>query len=334
MLLEAALDTEEDLLMMYIQAFQTIYKREYLEKVLGYHWREEGMHQMNLRHEAELNKLKKLHTQQKEDLLDEMRRRKNLVKQISQKMRDHKRYRREFNDGESMSQIMEFESNSIRSKEFHLKGSFLIADDILTENLSRINQPFNNHDGDFFQKEDNDPMGSQLLIDINNGKSQASKPPVTLEHKDSSEKKVPSNCGGDNHKSNIVIDSPKITLPQAPDQGNLNISNLSLNQHSGNYEAEWTPKPSLRPTIVRATIKGLQLNLTNVDNELDDEQDRLIKTQRTIESRIEESSLRKFPCKEDVKSLKNFSPMQKRQRYTLEELRDQLEVQLAYFRKE
>jgi hypothetical protein len=123
-LLEDVLDTEEDLLMMYIQAFQAIYKREYLDRVLGYTWREEGMHQMNLRHEAELNELKKLHTQQKQELLDEMRRRKNKVMKISQRMKDHKKRRKEFNDAESMSQLMEFESNSMKSKECHLRGSF------------------------------------------------------------------------------------------------------------------------------------------------------------------------------------------------------------------
>jgi len=84
-LLEDMFDTEEDLLMMQTQAFEAIYKKEYLSKVLSESWRDESIHQMSLRHEAELNELKKMHTQQKQELLDEMRRRKEKVRRIGEK---------------------------------------------------------------------------------------------------------------------------------------------------------------------------------------------------------------------------------------------------------
>lgn len=327
-LLAGVLDTEEDLLMMYIQSFQHIYKKDYLERVLGYTWREEGMHQMNLRHEAELNELKKLHTQQKQELLDEMKRRKVKVKKLCQRMRDHKKLRREYNDAESMSQLMEFESNSVRSREFPFKGSFLIADDMLTDNLSRINLPLTNHDGEFLHRDDNDPTASQLLIDIHNAKSQISWPHHQMEPKDSSVLKQPSNLESESIKAGIQIDSSKIVLPISTDQGGSNPGPPSPNQQSGHLEGDGTCKMLHGLPSMKENFKVLQLNLANKELEREEDPSRLIKTNRTIDSRKDEGSFHRLTGREDASSQKNLSPVHKRQRFSLEDLREQLEVEM------
>lgn len=325
-LLEGVLDTEEDLLMMYIQAFQAIYKREYLDRVLGYTWREEGMHQMNLRHEAELNELKKLHTQQKQELLDEMRRRKDKVMKISQRMKDHKKRRREFNDAESISQLMEFESNSVRSKECHLRGSFMITDDILTDNLSRINQPLTNQDGDFLHKDDYDPIGSQLLIDIYNAKSQVSRQNHPLDPKESTDKKTLSMCDDENLRSNINIESSKIILPVPIEQGSVTCSPISPNQHSTTNEGENNQKTLHQQNCSKQSMNVLRLNLTNGEHDKEEDGGNIIRTQRTIDSRVEETSFHRLGVKDEGQNIKGLSPISRKPRIPLDELKEQLEV--------
>ena len=130
----------------------------------------------------------------------------------------------------------------------------------------------------------------------------------------------------ENLKSNIVIDSSKIILPQPADQGSFNCSPPSPLQLSGLHEGEGHIKINLQQSNTKQPFKVLQLNLTSGDYDREEDPGRLIKTHRTIESRIEEGSFHKLNSKEEAVSLKNLSPRQKRQRFSLDDIREQLEV--------
>jgi hypothetical protein len=90
--------------------------------------------------------------------------------------------------------------------------------------------------------------------------------------------------------------------------------NLSPNQHSGTPEGDSTIKNPQQQNYSKQSFKVLQLNLTQGELEREDDSGNLIKTQRTIDSRIEEGSFHRLGAKEELSSLKNLSPINKKPR--------------------
>lgn len=328
-LLEDLFDTEEDILMAQTQAFQGIYKREYLLKVLSESWKEESIHQMSLRHEAELNELKKMHTQQKQELLDEMRRRKEKVRRIGEKMRNVRKNKKEYNEGESMSQLMEFESNSVRSKDLTFKGYFMITDDLLTDNLSRINVPHTSQEAEFTNKEDVDLIGNHLMNSANNFKSQVTLTKGPQSDINALSEYLPSLCQNEaNQPSTTNLDCELNSLRQNIDPANSSCHHMSPIHCSLIQHQESMQKDDMSMQKI-GHLKILPLDFLNCDDHTDNKSLRLAKTQRTIEKRGEDMSTSFIAGRQDALSLKNLSPQQMHSHINYEELYEQLEVDLS-----
>jgi hypothetical protein len=129
------------MLLSQVKELSSIYRREYLNKVFYDQWRFEGMHQMNLRHQAEMNEIKKLHAEQKQELLNEMKRRRDNIRRIQKKMQ-HLKKKGGAPDLENSSQAFnDLDSCSYRSKDISLRDSTFNQEILNNDNISRINPP-------------------------------------------------------------------------------------------------------------------------------------------------------------------------------------------------
>lgn len=75
---------DQDELLMQMQRFSSIYKEQYLNVMDN--WMMETIHQMDLRHEAEMNELKRLQIEQKQTLIEDMNRRRERIRKIKIRM--------------------------------------------------------------------------------------------------------------------------------------------------------------------------------------------------------------------------------------------------------
>jgi hypothetical protein len=138
---DAISQSDDDLLLSQVKELSCIYRREYLNKVFFDQWRYEGMHQMNLRHQAEMNEIKKLHAEQKQELLNEMKRRRDNIRRIQKKMQ-HLKKKGGVPDLENSSQVFnDLDSCSNRSKDISLRDSTFQQEILNNDNISRINPP-------------------------------------------------------------------------------------------------------------------------------------------------------------------------------------------------
>ena len=326
-LLDDVFDTEEDLLMIQTQAFEGIYKKEYLSKVLSESWRDESIHQMSLRHEAELNELKKMHTQQKQELLDEMRRRKDKVRRIGERMRHVRKHRKEYNEGESISQLMEFESNSVRSKDVAFKSSFMITDDLLIDNLSRINVPHTSTEAEFNHRDDAELLTNPLLSSVHNFKSQiAAHNGIQGDIKAFSEHK-PSLCNKEaDMNENVIVDCEMNSLNQNADRIHSTCNPPSPILCSQIQERESIQKEQNSSRLKLEKMKILPLEFLNNQDQTDNKSLRLAKTQRTVERQKENTLGCSIIIRHEALSLKNLSSNLPNSSFKCDNLYEILEV--------
>ena len=76
-------DDDNDLSMK-MQRFKCLYKEQYLNEMD--HWTMETIHQMDLRHESEINELRRMHTEQKQALLEEIKKRRDIASNLEKEL--------------------------------------------------------------------------------------------------------------------------------------------------------------------------------------------------------------------------------------------------------
>lgn len=344
---EVVSNCEEDLLMIQIDQFQSIYKKEYLDKVLGDTWRDEGMHQMSLRHEAELNQLKKMHTEQMQELIDEMRRRKHRVKRIEQRMKHVGHIKKEYHEQESTSQLMEFESNSMRSRDHSFRGLFSNHDH-LTDNLSRINVPVAGHrDNEFNHRDEHDLIAIPLFSDCQ--KTYPIIPTLILPTENKSEQlrqeSMENGIYLDDKRHSDNVDAKTQQTPT--DKFNEHVNSASfvispIHQSVVNEQDNTTKDYTLKGSSKNLIGRGILLPLHQLSKEDCSNQDRSGPlqngrplTQRTCEDRLmNDCKGNKYKgSSEEVYSLNNLSPPQTPLNFTFDNLFIMIEVGLSLSRK-
>lgn len=128
---------DDDELIEHMKNFRKVYKEQYLIDMKD--WMIETLQMMDLRHEAEINELRRLHTEQKQIWLDEMKSRRHRAKDINQKMRityrkgvEKQAFESENQESKNAKQTRsesneeveeEEDSNSYQSQEFSFRES-------------------------------------------------------------------------------------------------------------------------------------------------------------------------------------------------------------------
>lgn len=317
----------EDQLTSKINQLSAIYTKEYLEKVLKSSWREEGMHEMTLRHEAELTEISKLHTLQKQVLLDEMARRRNNVILIKRRMKHVKKVRPPHE--ESTSRFDDLESHSVKSSAGpSFRGSTY---DPMPDDLSKINfQP--NKDNEFCHRDDQDLINNPLLAadiclpDPKPGElpKQAPLLPDLLEDRKKQEDQGPA--------PGLAKEASQLQLPNKTPPGSCSISPV--------LKPLWSPevdRSAKKPAgfasygeVPLLKLKTLPVGSTQKDPPRQESSGPATLTQRTCDEKSLNRSSRNAAPREEVFSLQNLSPLQRSSSFCFDSLMESFQVVSAH----
>ena len=302
--------SEDDMLMYNIRNFRELYIKEYLEKVLKASVRDEGRATMKLRHEAEINELKKLHNEQKQELIDEISKRRTNAFSIREKMRKYVKplWQHQHYDDFS-SQIIDIESNSMRSRELSLRGSFYGP---LPDNLSRINMIHRDHESS--HKEYQDLINTPLLMN--------DRPINPISYSITDPANIETQSHGSIHHSEAgkrkdkpgekleIVNAHSSDFLQSFGHGESPILRSFTNEAEQITKHE-TVGFSSSKEIPNIRMKSLNLNtmITNQNSAEDVDQQQVL-TQRTHDEQTGGKSSNEKMIKEEVSSLRNFSPQQ------------------------
>jgi len=299
----------EDQLTLKIHQLSSIYTKEYLEKVLKSSWREEGMHEMTLRHEAELTAISKLHTLQKQVLLDEMARRRNNVILIKRRMKHVKKDRRPPHE-ESSSRFEDFESHSIKSSVGpSFRGSTY---DPMPDDLSKIHfQPHRDHG--FCPREDQDLVDNPLLAaDICLPAPGPEDRPKSASPDPLASRKQPEDAS----PAPAISKGLPPLLPNKPSSGCCSISPPPQPPAGGFSSNADLPVLKLKTLLVCSHFR---------DSSRVDSATQQTLTQRTCEDHSLNRSARAAP-REEVFSLQTLSPLQRSGSFGFESLLESFQV--------